>query len=263
MCGQCWQQGTVVRTAPTDDEWWNTRLAMQTARDRPAGDLQETCRRQLRRRGVAGTTSRLKSSARKWQEVGFAWCPAGKRYDLRAQGIGFFCRVTGFWWRVLSCIAEVVSEIIMYTSYSSRYRSFAVLPGLTMLPLSKFTFRLDIRRWQSGGVLWSIGKVPKGSSEEDILVVLGDWNSQIGPAAYEKWTDTVGRFGLLVFETNECGLTDLEFTQSHWHDSCYSLSPIKKNPGRHIGTIQTIWSITKCTQLYFAAKAFQIQSPVG
>ena len=41
----------------------------------------------------------------------------------------------------------------------------------------------------------------------------GDFNAKIGPDAYKKWADTVGRYGL--GETNDRGLRLLEFASSH------------------------------------------------
>eukprot|EP00794_Sanderia_malayensis_P021057 gene21057-biopygen14625 len=50
-------------------------------------------------------------------------------------------------------------------------------------------------------------KIPK----KDVLIVQRDWNTKIGPDAYQNWKGTVGKFGL--GETNERGEKLLEFAR--------------------------------------------------
>jgi len=49
--------------------------------------------------------------------------------------------------------------------------------------------------------------------KSDILIIQGDWNAKVGTDAQPVWAETTGKFGF--GDSNDCGLTLLEFARYH------------------------------------------------
>ncbi|XP_072030789.1 craniofacial development protein 2-like [Amphiura filiformis] len=79
---------------------------------------------------------------------------------------------------------------------------------------------MDMFYQQLHGIMTTIPK-------KDVLLVIGDWNTKVGPDAYPTWQGTAGKFGLGV--TNDRGHNLLEFAKFYDLVLANTLHPQKES----------------------------------